>query len=202
MTLGAGIIYGPRELGVSGSPSADADRRITDRARSLTEGLADVVVVPGEAREEDRVDGERMLLLAGDHGGLRITKDETHIRCAPGAIFTRKVVIDASCKIEGARFKSSDGSNNEPLLVDVIDAGATILFIGCVFEKSFHHTTAFVKVVSGARASFIGCKFLPVMDKAGTVVNNLGAAALVGIIGCSNKTTKNHVNVTGVFETT
>lgn len=205
MTLGAGIMYGPRELGGAGSLSGDVDRRIADRARALSEGLADVVVLPGDAREEDRIDGERVQFLAGDHGGLRVTKDETHIQCVPGAVFTRKVIVDASCKFEGAHFKSSDGSNNEPLLVDVIDAGATVLFIGCVFEKMFHHTTAFANIADGAKASFIGCKFVPVMDKAGTVVNNLGGApdaTNVGIIGCSNKTTKAHAHVTTIFETT
>ena len=204
MTLGAGIMYGPRELGADGSLSADADRRITDRARVVSEGMSDVVVLPGDASKEDRLDGEKMLFAAGAHGGLRVTNDETRMQCVPGSIFTRKVVIDASCKFEGAHFKSSDGSNNEPLLVYVIDPGATVLFIGCVFEKMSHHTTAFVNIADGAKASFIGCKFLPVMDKAGTVVNNLGVAANAGIIGCSDKTGVGavHVNVTSIFETT
>ena len=186
-------------------PGPHWSRQVTDNMQDIVGRLADVIILPGEPMEEERLDGGRFRFLAGEHGGLSIKENNAMIVCDPGAVFTRKAVIEASCTIKGAHFKGTGGSNNEDLLVDVTSADATVAFMGCIFEKSPEQVTAFVNIADDARASFIGCVFIPVMPTAGTVVNNLGGggkAANVGIIGCSNRTTKNHANVTSIFETT
>jgi len=153
---------------------ADDKRRISEGTRHVVAALADTVLLPDAVDDTDRLDGSRVLFLSGDHGGLRVSRPDTLIQCQPGARFTRQIVVDSSCRFVGAHFRSFDGSNNEPLLVDVVATDAYVFFDYCTFEKENQQTTAFVRIADGAKVAFTGCKFMPLMTAAGTTVNNPG----------------------------
>jgi len=169
----------------------DDKRRISEGTRHIVAALADTVILPDGVDATDRLDGGRILFMDGDHGGLTVSRNDTLVQCQPGSRFTRQIVIDASCRFVGAHFRSLDGENSEPLLVDIVSDSAYVFFDRCTFEKESHHTTAFVRIADGAKVNFTGCKFMPLMTAAGTTINNPGGVNL-------NVYVTNNVKLTGV----
>jgi hypothetical protein len=162
----------------------------------IVAALGATIAAPLEPVAEPQTRDNQVAVLSGDHGGLSVTMPDTHLRCAPGAIFSRQSTLRASCKIAGAWFKGATADT----LVSIVDAGATAVFCDCRFTKPAGANGSYITLVAGARAHFIGCTFDGVQS-AGNVVNNAGVAADAFILGCSNKTTRAHVNVTTIAET-
>lgn len=174
-------------------------RTIGNRADAVIGSLSEHVVaadamLPQVAAGAPR----RVLLLAGDHGGLLLPADADDVLAGlPGAFFGGRVVVRSKARFEGLEFRSADPAT----ALVMLHTTARVLFINCRFVRSTQDTGDWVAMANGARASFVGCQFLGVTG-AGTVVNNAGVALDAGIVGCVNLTTRAHVNVTTIFEVT
>lgn len=178
-------------------PLETANRNVREAAvqpvAKLGAQIADGKSPLSEALQRDN----NIAALAADFGGAMLSKPDTAIQCAPGAIFSRPVTLTQSARMVGAWFKGNDGG----VLANVSNAAATAIFVGCRFTKPSGANGDYITVANGARAHFIGCLFDGV-QAANFAVNNAGAAGNVFIIGCSDKTTVGHNSVTVIAETT
>lgn len=163
----------------------------------LVQALGTDVAAPAAPVVEVQTRDNMVAVLASEHGALVLGAADTQVDCAPGTVFSRPSTIRASCRITGAWFKGTDAQT----LVAVTDANTTVIFQGCRFTKPSGTTGNYVTLVAGARAHFIGCLFDGVQT-VGNVVSNAGLPAAAFSIGCSNKTTRLHANVTTIAETT
>jgi len=187
-----------RELPGAGDSLAQLhDRQARGAAADVVGSLATTAVAAGQPVQERLKSGNALMLLAGSHLGFSLNKDGTRVQGQPGAGVGKLVTITGDAELEGIDFNRADVAT---ALVEV-KGTATVIFTNCRFIRSTADQADWVTVSAGCKAHFIGCFFLGVAA-GGNVVNNAGAAANVGIIGCSNKTGRSHLNVTSIFETT
>lgn len=174
-------------------------RTVANRAAAIASGLAEHIVGP-ERVVPDVAAGapRRVLLLAGDHGGLLLPADaDDAFTGLPGAILGGAVVVRSKARFDGIEFRAQDATT----ALVTLRAAARAVFTNCRFIRNTQDTGNWVAMDAGASASFVGCQFLGVTG-AGDVVNNAGVALDAGIVGCVNLTTRAHVNVTTIFEVT
>lgn len=161
--------------------------------------LGDFIVDPAELLPDgDTGSARRMLLLAGDHGGALLPAGgDDYLLGAPGATFSRRVVVNGVAVFDGLLF---DGDGRSPCVS--MSSAARAIFMNCEFRQPRESTSNYVEMASGAKASFNGCRFTG-SPASGTVVTNAGAALNAGIVGCVNLTGRPHnANVTTIFEVT
>jgi len=163
------------------------NHEVRDDVSQLLDTLS--IEVAPSAFPEPRSGNNPVSLTKGDHGGARLTKDNTHIRAIPaGARMTRKLVATKDCEIDGVFFTSMPQTGVADELVD-IQGTSVVLFRGCVFEKASVDEPTYVAVATGAKAILIGCIFKGNTGSAGDLFSHAGAAGNVQLVGCYNKTT-------------
>lgn len=167
---------------------------------STVNAIGQNVVKPGDSLDEDLLKDNGFYLLSGTHVGFEWDKPGGRITAAPGAKMNRLAVFGSEAHVEGLDFIGSEGENNVDHLVQ-IKATGDVTFVNCRFIKDESMPPTFVKIESGGKARFIGCFFGGTIATAGSVINNSGAAANVGVIA-SNKTGNALGTATAVFVTT
>ena len=148
---------------------------LPQRLARLFFGLGEDIVSAGDVVDEPKTFGNRIKLLAGRTGALRLLKTDTMVHGSPGS-----VVTDAS------RFSASGMVESVEFLEEVtLGADAKMQFIECVFRKP-------VACVAGAQARFISCLF------AGTaaVDNSAGVNLDVWVVDCTRTSGVLHQNIT------
>lgn len=188
-----GLADGRRE----GRRDGENDGQI-DRLFALAAGLAPLLLPAGDAYREPQRSSNEALLLAGTHYGIDTALNWGRVGGQPGATVVGQVTVTGDGIVfQGIHF---DATARRPAGAQVnVEAAGRAVFIGCRFTRPADLGGAFVSIVAGGRAVFVGCTFGPAVA-AGTCVNNAGAAAAVGIVGCYNATTVAHVNATVIFE--
>lgn len=179
---------------------ASQDNFARDLLRKLMQDLGDSLVSAPGPMVELRDRNNAVLLLSGEHSGLKIEKQGTRILAMPGTVATRKVVITADCRIDGLRFASKAGSNNVSSALLDVSNNATVFLHNCVFERSGDEIADWIATANGCKLHLIGCTFTGQMV-AGTCINNAGGVGDVAVWG-SNKTGRPLGAVTSIFVTT
>ena len=168
---------------------------------SLVGSLADRVIGPQDNLSLTKKTDNRVLLLAGDRGGLVITQPYTTIQGVPGARLTGRVDVqcgDGYVHFIGVTFRATPESDNADTLVN-ISADSRVLFSQCNFEKdpTCPLTADFITIEAGGQAVFTNCIFSPEQTGvAGFTINNAGALADVIATNCARRTGWPHNNVT------
>jgi len=153
-------------------------RRAADAVDSL--GL----VLSGESFKERLLKNNSLALAPGEHGGSVLDREDTALQgVAPGAVITRRLVVESDAVIDNITISTGDGPN----CVN-IKSPATVIFRGCVFERPLDSSTVVVAVDAGAKAVFLGCVFRGSGPAVSPVVSHAGPAASVQIAFCYNKT--------------
>ena len=167
--------------------------------------VATVVRALGQAVADGRspvieplVRDNSILAMAADHGQAVLSKVGTRVSGSPGSTFSKVTLrtTDVST-FDGVRFSNAAAD----ALVVMENAAGSAIFTNCRFSKAAGVGGNYVDIVAGARAHFVGCVFDGVQP-AGNTVNNAGVAADVFITSCVRKTTRVHLNVTVIAETT
>lgn len=169
-----------------------------DRLFRLAKGLAPTLLQSGEPYQEQALDGNESLLLSGTYYGLDAATAWARIGGQPGATVIGQVNISGDgVVIHGVHF---DATERRPAGAQTsVSSTGRAVFVGCRFTRPTGLGGDFVSIAAGGRAVFVGCTFGPNVVS-GNCVNNAGAPAAVGIVGCYNATTRPHVNATVIFE--
>ena len=176
--------------------AADAKNMETrDQSARVLTGLATVMLTPQDDILSDMTSGNRILLLAGDFPGTTIKTPDTLLQGQPGTKMTSALNLYNSARIIGIDFTGQTST----ALANLTAAAFPVIFQNCTFTKRQGVGGDYVVLANGAKAVFIGCFFYGAQTS-GAVVNNAGAGANCGIVGCANLTGVAHVNVTNVFE--
>ena len=173
-----------------------------DDVARVVGGLGGVVITPQTAIAEERERDNTLALIAGIHGGATITKPNTTIIGHPGAITNRLWTINTVnqvTRIQGVHFRCLDPQANNAVALVNIMAVSTVLFTACTFELGGITMVAMVAMEATAKAIFSDCIFAGTQT-AGNPVANAGAIGNAYIMGCSNKTTRIHMNTTIISE--
>jgi len=143
---------------------------------------------PAPARIEEPAPANNAVTLpAGRNFGCRISVADTTVKAlSAGCYMTRKANVEADAVFDGIHFTTSTDNSDELV---VIRGTSVAVFRNCTFEKGASDSTAFVSVVSGAKALFIGCVFKGNPSVAGNLFDHSGAAGNIQLVGCYNKTT-------------
>lgn len=185
--------FGSRPAAPLASPAGDH----ADLLQGMFAQLTTTFIRPGAGFIGTRIANERLLMLSGDHGGLRVGTPGAYIQGVPGQRFRRKVVIEQDCTFDGCDFVWQRGSNVDDYLVEV-SATAIVTFNNCRFIKSATLGPEMVLFANGGKAVFTGCTFGPATATAGFVLTNPGAAVNVGVMGV-NRTGQPPGNCTTIF---
>lgn len=183
-----------------GIPDGSFRSEHADFAQQVVAGLSDFILRPGEMVDISGINSARMLLLAGDHGGMNVSSHYTVVQGCNGTSFTRLVTCDVDCEFINCDFAWKRGAGTDDGLVS-IGASATVRFTNCRFWKSAFVSPVCVALANGGKAHFVNCHFGPTVGVAGVVINNAGLAANVGVQGV-NKTGQPLGTVTSIFVTT
>lgn len=171
-----------REVRRNHEPASDWQRSDREDVAAKVGGLGDSVALPGTALDESRRDGTGIALLAGDHGKVNPTKNDTVLDGKAGAHASGVSTFNVRCVVKGIDFKEGV----------TLGASANVIFQSCVFRKP-------VTVESGGKASFTCCRFIGTS----AVDNSASAtAANIGIIGCVRTSGVAHQFATIIFEAT
>jgi len=191
----------PEQRPLQGNLYEDINRQDREEQARLAAALGLTVLADTDVFEEERVSDNQILLLAGDHGGMRLEMPRTAIQGQPGARITRLVRVNDDATFTGITFVSDGAAaNNAAVLVQVLSATAVVKFINCTFTKHASNTTTCVTLVAGAGASFTGCTFRGGDGATGNPITNAGVAADCGVVGGRNSTGRIHTNSTILFE--
>jgi len=136
----------------------------------------------GDPVKETKLKFNAFALAPADYGGFKLEKPFTRIRgIAPGVRFTRPVNIHESAEIVGADFIG--GADNSADLM-VVNSGVVRL-IGCTFRREATGPTQTIVVEDGANIVLIGCLFTGTESAAGDIIRLVSGVATDGyVIGC------------------
>ena len=179
---------------------------------TLTSSVADVISQLGQSISrqgnpiiEDRSVNSLIYALSGEHGGLSVEKEGTHVDGAIGATFNRRVVVGKHATFVGCVFDTMD---IEQATLVTVQGGAKALFVNCRFQRNYSTpiTKTYATIDLTGKAVFLGCTFASsnnlsvygVMNAAGNIVvnNAANAASDCNVIGSVNHTTWSIINST------
>ncbi len=183
--------------GIGMSPREGFNQQGRSLVASVVGGIATSVIAAGQPLLLPKSADNDVLLLAGDHGGGKLSTPGLVLQGQPGSRVTGLVRFTADTSIRGVLFDSP----GHLAALCTLDKNCTVVFAGCRFRKTRLDVGNYVTMTAGCKAHFVGC-FFEGTPAAGNVVNNAGLAANLFIIGCSNKTGRLHANVTTIAETT
>lgn len=165
--------------------------------------MADEIIMPGDVPGLFREQGNSVVYMSGEHGGLRVDKPRTRIKAFPGAIFNRLVVVEpgADTWFTGCHFKAGLGENNEDRLVDVLGTSTVVWFTDCIFERGAGFSGECVRFGNGAVGNFSQIHCFPATAASGDIINNPGNPLDVGLFGLRNETGRPTGNATLIFGT-
>jgi hypothetical protein len=140
------------------------------------------VLLPGTALSEDQLKDNTWNLGDGDYGGFEVMRDGSRIHgITSGALFTKPCSFGGTAIAHGVWFSGGAGEGASVRLV----SGSRIVFNGCKFSR-VDDIGPHIKVDAGCKASFIGCVFVGIGY--GQVFENEAGATDVQLIGCHNAT--------------
>jgi hypothetical protein len=177
---------------------ANADLR-TSVAENVA-AMGDVLVRPGDNAVESKLRDNHFLLLAGQHEGFVCEMPGTSITGQPGAQLTRLITPRGTPQyFNGIHFTSVAGSNNNTMLVDLVNATGTYRFVNCRFTKRAIDPAGCVRMAVGTQAQFVNCTF-DGTGPAGLVLINVLSAnpADCILIGCTNLTASAYGVITSI----
>lgn len=164
----------------------DWNQQSRDFVARIVAGLSrSIVPAPGPGAETQEQDNG-LLLLAGEHGGLRLDKSDSRVAGVPGTTIARRVLVRAHAEFDGIQFASQSGSDNVALSLVDVSATSTAVFRGCRFTRQTGDSAAWVTVANGGKVHFLGCVFDGQPGNS-NVIDNAGAAGNVGV-WASNRT--------------
>jgi len=125
---------------------------------SISLGLAAALVTDQQPVDEAKKENNEILVLGGAHGGRSIQKGGTVVQGMPGSIFDKGIVVHKHASFIGCTFQTDDPS--QAYLVKVM-SGANAMFINCRFYRKFDNPPAqeFAVINTGGKAIFLGCYF-------------------------------------------
>lgn len=128
-------------------------QRVSDTVDALN------LVLPGELFTEDRLANNASLLAPGEHGGAVFTRPSTDLWGAgPRAIIAKRVVFERSAVVDGIHFSTTETADGKDECATV-RVGAVVVFRGCTFERPLDSTSSMVVVDTGAKVTLLGCVF-------------------------------------------
>ena len=156
-------------------PVSKLDSRQADARDSVAAIVADLGMMrSGQRILEKRTTDNVWALNNGRYGGFALSSVYSHIRgVGARAVIEGRVICKSLARLEHLRFRSS--SINSGVLVDVGDADAEVVFLGCHFELGTDLAVSFVNVTAGARVAFVDCSFTG-GDGSTAVITNPGDA--------------------------
>lgn len=170
--------------------AADAKNMETrDQSARVLSGIATAMLSPQD--DVTSASGNRILLLAGQYPGCNLNIPDLWLSGCPGAQMTGALNLGSSGRITGIDFITQ---NTGPL-VQITATCNPIIFYNCTFTKSQGIGGDYVTIQAGAKVVFIGCIFYGTQT-AGWCVNNLGIMADCQIVGGANLTGSLHQNST------
>lgn len=175
---------------------ANLSRR-SEGARAVSE-LGEKVIAPGDAPAEPRLSDNRMTLLSGDHGNLRLRQAGTRVGASPGArlgtVRSSAVngsligaIVTGAVTVESGALQTFTDCDFKSAIA--VDATSTLNLKGCIIR-------ALVTVTAGGVVNATGCNFVD----AGAI-NNAGVMADANVTGGTRKSGVAHVNCTIITET-
>jgi len=168
-----------RELPITKADAADNPKE--QYQQETREEIANIVDAFGLVTDKEalRATATRQFVANGKFPMGAFSAATSRLSSAGGTKITKATAVSATATI------ISDMDFSEGI---TMTAAATAIFNGCRFSKE-------ITMASGAKAAFVGCVF------DGTAyINNAGAAASAGIVGCLKTSSTAHVNVTTIFE--
>jgi hypothetical protein len=160
--------------------------------RRRLEAAVDAIgaILPGGAFDEERKKDNTFLVTAGQHAGAIFDKPDTDLRAiGPGAIFGRRIVLEADAVIEGVTLSGDDAGEALGSACAHVKSPAVVIFRGCAFERPEDSVASMVLVDDGAKVTMLGCVFKGSGTTSSPVVSHpAGAATDVQIAYSYNKT--------------
>jgi hypothetical protein len=149
------------------------------------------LTVPGTLVEPQGGNADYINATPGTHGFSEVNAEWTHINgVGAGVICDRQLIVSDRAIVEAVHFR---GSSNPLAIVKAKSSSPenTVIFRSCIFERTDQpKAPVWVKVDAGAKVVFVGCVFRggKYPNTGGVIVSNAGVAVYVQITGCMSMT--------------
>ena len=157
------------------------------------------LTTPGVLVKLESDNAEYINATPGSHGFPTLKGDWTHLNgIGGGVVCDQQLVVADTSIVENVHFK---GSSNPLVVVKSKNTAIdnTVIFRSCVFERTNRpKNPVWVSVEAGAMVVFLGCIFNGGKhpNTNGVVVSNAGAASAVQLAGCISVTGLTFATVT------
>ena len=147
-------------------------------------------ILPGEMFTSSTKKDNAFLVTAGSHTGAIFDKPDTDLRAiGPGAVFERRLILEADAVIEGVTLSGDPLGELLGTGCVHVKSPAVVIFRGCAFERPEDSVTSMVIIDDGAKVTLLGCVFKGSGTTSSPVVYHpAGAATDVQIAYSYNKT--------------
>mgnify|MGYP003138368417 CR=1 FL=1 len=164
----------------------ESNTRIDEDYFRIVRSLGDQLITPSSEVALIKKDLGAAYVPAGSYGGAVVSGTRQSILCAPGAKFTKQVVVRGFAMIKNATLLCE---GNTPAIV--VEAGGSLLLSGCLVSKGDAPTDRYITVQTGGYATVSNCAFFGDQGATGTVITNedAGNPQRVAVVGCMNLTT-------------